>query len=67
MQGSFYGLPVSGDAPDMSLLSFEMASENALLTGGTFGLEASIFSTLVLAAVFILLLALKPVDMSAHL
>ena len=67
VQGSFYGLPVSGDAPDMSLLSFEMASENALLTGGAFGLEASIFTTLVLAVVFVFLLALKPVDMSAHL
>lgn len=67
VQDSLYGLPVSGDVPAMSLLSFEMASENPAMTGGAFGLEASIFSTLVLAVVFVLLLALKPVDRSARL
>lgn len=65
VQGNLYGLAVSGDTSTMSLLSFEAASENDLLTGGAFGLEASIFTTLVLAVVLVFLLALEPVDRSA--
>lgn len=66
VQNCLYGLSVSGGESAMSLLSFEPVSENALLTGGAFGLEASIFCSLVLAAVLLFALMLTPVDRSAR-
>lgn len=49
-QGNIYGLPVSGNAEANSLWAFGPSSDSHdLVSGGDFGLEASLVGTLVLA------------------
>ena len=50
LQGSFYGISVSGSGMSESVFRTTANSSSALLTGGKFGIEGSIFTTLVLAA-----------------
>ena len=49
-QGSFYGISVSGAGNQESVFRTTAASSSKLLTGGDFGIEGSIFTTVVLAA-----------------
>lgn len=49
-QGSFYGISVSGSGETESVFRTTVASSSKLLTGGDFGIEGSIFTTIVLAA-----------------
>ena len=49
-QGSFYGISVSGSGNQESVFRTTAASSSKLLTGGDFGIEGSIFTTVVLAA-----------------
>ena len=57
-QGNIYGFSVSGTGVDAAVLNFK--SEWSWLTGGVFGAEASIFSSLILLlAVFYLLFKIK--------
>lgn len=49
-QGNVYGISVSGSGSAESLLRTEAVSTHAFLTGGNFGIEGSIFTTVVLAA-----------------
>ena len=59
-QGNIYGFSVSGTDVDAAVLNFIPKSEWSWLTGGTFGAEASIFSSLILLlAVLYLLLKMK--------
>jgi len=48
MQGNFYGISVSGNSQTESVLLTEAKSSSTVLTGGKFGIEGSIFTTLVL-------------------
>ena len=50
LQGSFYGISVSGSGMNESVFRTTANSSSALLTGGKFGIEGSIFTTAVLAA-----------------
>jgi len=58
-QGNLYGISVSGSADTESVMRTSAVSEKAWLTGGEFGIEGSIFTTVALgigiAAVFFLL------------
>ena len=59
-QGNIYGFTVSGTGVDAAVLNFIPKSEWSWLTGGVFGAEASIFSSLILLlAVFYLLFKIK--------
>ena len=59
-QGNIYGFSVSGTGVDAAVLNFIPKSEWSWLTGGVFGAEASIFSSLILLlAVFYLLFKIK--------
>ena len=59
-QGNIYGFSVSGTGVDAAVLNFIPKSEWSWLTGGAFGAEASIFSSLILLlAVFYLLFNMK--------
>lgn len=50
-QGNIFGLPVSGHSESTSLFTIGPARHStAALSGGTFGLEASLLGTVVLAA-----------------
>ena len=49
-QGCVYGISVSGTGETESLLRTTSSGSSALLTGGDFGIEGSIFTTLVLLA-----------------
>lgn len=49
-QGNIYGISVSGTGNSESFLRTSAASSNIYLTGGTFGIEGSIFTTIVLLA-----------------
>lgn len=51
-QGNFYGLPVSGLSVSYSLMRFEPQGAE-ILSGGSFGPEASIFSLLVTTVVIV--------------
>lgn len=55
-QGNIFGISVSGNGNCDSILRTAAVSENALLTGGKFGIEGSIFTTIVLAAATAILL-----------
>ncbi len=55
-QGSFYGISVSGTGKTESIFRTVAASEAKLLTGGDFGIEGSIITTLVLIVSSILVL-----------
>ncbi|MDO4864278.1 MAG: CPBP family intramembrane metalloprotease [Ruminococcus sp.] len=50
LQGSFYGISVSGSGETESVFRTTANSSARLLTGGDFGIEGSIFTTVVLAA-----------------
>lgn len=57
-QGNFYGLPVSGMNSGSSVLRFELSEGMELWTGGKFGLESGLATTIVsivLIALFLLL------------
>ena len=50
LQGSFYGISVSGSGMNESVFRMTARSSSKLLTGGAFGIEGSIFTTVALAA-----------------
>lgn len=56
VQGNFYGVSVSGAYHVDSIFTTESVSTNAFLTGGKFGAEGSIFTTIVLGAGIVLVL-----------
>lgn len=49
LQGSFYGISVSGSGETESVFRTTANSTSKLLTGGAFGIEGSIFTTIALA------------------
>ena len=49
-QGNVYGISVSGSGNTESIFRTTAQSSHSFLTGGKFGIEGSIFTTLVLAA-----------------
>jgi uncharacterized protein len=54
-QGNIYGIPVSGNAEANSLFSFgPAAGSNELLTGGKFGVEASLTGTIILGVAVVI-------------
>lgn len=55
-QGNIYGLSVSGTGNINTVLVTEPVSSNAFLTGGTFGIEGSIFTTIVMIAAIVIVL-----------
>ncbi len=59
MQGNVYGITVSGGAETESVLRTVQKSSNSVLTGGKFGIEGSIFATLVLTAGIAIVLYLQ--------
>ena len=63
-QGNIYGLSVSGAYKVDSFLQADPVSTEPLLTGGDFGVEGSIFTTIVLAAGIIVLLIKMKRDQS---
>lgn len=56
-QGNIYGISVSGTDKTESLFRTTAVSDKAILTGGQFGIEGSIFTSLVLITGIIILLA----------
>ncbi|HFI0149967.1 TPA: CPBP family intramembrane glutamic endopeptidase [Streptococcus suis] len=54
-QGNFYGLPISGIQPAYSLFYLSPTGKPDYLTGGMFGPEGSLYSSLVMILVIILL------------
>lgn len=49
-QGNVFGIPVSGHAKDVSLWAFGPAPDtSAFLTGGEYGVEVSLYATIVIA------------------
>lgn len=48
MQGNIYGISVSGSGQSESVFSTNHQSSHGFLTGGSFGIEGSIFTTIVL-------------------
>jgi membrane protease YdiL (CAAX protease family) len=68
-QGNIFGLPVSGNPEGTSLWNFGPANgSNALITGGNFGVEASLIGTTVLVvalAVVMVLYRRKAADRAA--
>ena len=54
VQGTFYGISVSGTNVGSAVLSSEIKPGNIFLTGGKFGMEGSIVATVVMAAVLVL-------------
>ena len=50
MQGNFYGISVSGTGDTESVFRTTANTPHAWLSGGEFGIEGSIFTTLVLTA-----------------
>lgn len=60
-QGNVYGVPVSGNAEPTSIFTFgPTAGSNDLVSGGTFGIEASLVGTgLLIAAIAITVVALR--------
>lgn len=64
MQGNFYGISVSGTLRTESVFECEQVSGHGFLTGGKFGIEGSIFTTIVLAAaLYIVILKIRKTDM----
>lgn len=55
-QGNFFGISVSGTGNIESVLKTTAISDKTWLTGGQFGIEGSIFTTLVLAAASVLVI-----------
>lgn len=58
-QGNLYGISVSGNANTESILSTTAKSSNDILTGGKFGIEGSIFTTVVLLTGTVIILILQ--------
>ena len=58
VQGSIYGFNVSGMAQSQSLLTFKIES-GEILNGGTFGLEGSLLTTIVLTSSIIIVVLYK--------
>ena len=54
VQGTFYGISVSGTNVGSAVLSSEIKPGNIFLTGGKFGMEGSIVATIVMAVVLVL-------------
>ena len=48
VQGNIYGIQVSGQGASTSILNYSSQSSVDLLSGGAFGAEGSIFSSIVL-------------------
>ena len=60
MQGNIYGISVSGSGKSESVFRVSQKSSHGFLTGGDFGIEGSIFTTIILiAATIIVLYAIK--------
>ncbi len=60
MQGNIYGISVSGSGKSESVFRVSQKSSHGFLTGGNFGIEGSIFTTIVLLiATGIVLYAIK--------
>lgn len=60
MQGNIYGISVSGSGKSESIFRISQKSSHGFLTGGDFGIEGSIFTTIVLLiATGIVLYAIK--------
>ena len=57
-QGNIYGISVSGTSKSESFFRTYPKASNAALTGGKFGIEGSIFTTIVLAAAITVMLVL---------
>lgn len=55
-QGNIFGISVSGTGESSSLLKTAAASSRDWLTGGDFGIEGSIFTTIVLAAASVIII-----------
>lgn len=55
-QGNVFGISVSGTGEASSFLKTAAASSRSWLTGGDFGIEGSIFTTIVLAAAVIIII-----------
>lgn len=58
VQGNFYGLAVSGNECGGSVFRFEITGTNELLSGGTFGIEGGLATTIVNVIMIILLVAI---------
>ncbi|MBR6968043.1 MAG: CPBP family intramembrane metalloprotease [Ruminococcus sp.] len=56
-QGNIYGISVSGTGSSPSVFRTAAVSKKAFLTGGEFGIEGSVFTTIVLTAGIIILFA----------
>ncbi|MBR3759425.1 MAG: CPBP family intramembrane metalloprotease [Ruminococcus sp.] len=56
MQGNIYGISVSGSGKSESVFTVSQKSSHGFLTGGDFGIEGSIFTTLILLAATIIVL-----------
>lgn len=56
MQGNIYGISVSGSGKSESVFSVNQKSSHGFLTGGDFGIEGSIFTTIILLAATIIVL-----------
>lgn len=54
IQGTFYGISVSGTNVESAVLTSEIHDGNRILTGGAFGMEGSILTTIVMAVVLVL-------------
>jgi len=67
-QGFIYGLPISGnESSGGTLLQFSMADGKPLITGGTFGIEASLIATVVeLLAIFAALWLTREKEPDVH-
>ena len=59
LQGNLLGFQVSGTGADVSIFSFTMGSGPDWLTGGEFGAEGSIITTLVLLLSLVIVYCLR--------
>lgn len=67
-QGNIYGISVSGSGDTESVLRTSAKSDSVLLTGGKFGIEGSIFTTIVLGigiAVLLVIMNKRPKNKDA--
>ncbi|MBR6384736.1 MAG: CPBP family intramembrane metalloprotease [Ruminococcus sp.] len=55
-QGNVYGISVSGTDVENSVFTLTNSKQNVILTGGSFGIEGSIFTTLILSLATALLI-----------
>ena len=49
-QGNIFGVSVSGSAPGPSIFQGDLSGENSLLTGGAYGIEGNVVTTVVVLA-----------------